>query len=148
MLVLKQVAAVNYDTSPECYNPDGSYNYEACKESNINLPNMQPGLKPPNGIWLGANFEVQGDDSWADKDPITGYEEVWDVEIQLYRAFKGNTNYSIKDQSAWEWIQRGGIYFYNVHHDDWSEYLPASDGGSKNWEIRRDARAIKEIEPY
>ena len=65
---------------------------------------MQPGLKPPNGIWLGANFQIPGNNEWADKDPITGYEEVWDVEIQLYRAWKGNVNYSIKDQSAWEWV--------------------------------------------
>ena len=103
LLFIKQAAAVSYDTSPECYNEDGSYNYEACKESNIHLPNMQPGLKPPNGIWLGANFEVDGS-GWEDKDPITGYEEVWDVEIQIYRSFKGNGNTLVKDQAAWEWI--------------------------------------------
>ena len=54
---------------------------------------MQPGLLPPNGIWLGANFECpEVSDtcpSWADNNPIIHYEEIWGVEIDLYRVFKG-----------------------------------------------------------
>ena len=71
----------------------GAENYgKSCKTNvDTNLPNMQPGLIPPNGIWRGSTIDLSISD-WSGADPFTQWEDVYKQDLHIFRTFRNHSN--------------------------------------------------------
>lgn len=107
------------------------------------LPNMQEGLIPPNGMWRGSTVDSRLT-RWSGTYPDVMFEDVWNEDLHIFRTFRSMSNRRIRKELGW--IQDGGILFYSIQPKTWSEY--SQESGIKDWEIRKYANAIAEVKPH
>ncbi len=81
---------------------------------------MQPNLEPPSGMWRGSTWNNSARLNW---DPQNFEEEVG-VPLHIFRNFPRKP-YTI--EPAREFVERGGIVFYSIQHNDWKK---ASDSNN------------------
>lgn len=76
------------------------------------MPNRLDNLVPPYGYkWRGTTIEKVN--TWTSgRDPITLFEDVWDLPLHIMRTFKAGSNAPIVAEVPW--IERGGILFYSI----------------------------------
>ena len=56
------------------------------------IPNMQPGLLPPEGtMWRGATIDTPDGADWSGTDPNI-FEQKYGIPLQIFRNFHNSSN--------------------------------------------------------
>jgi len=75
-------------------------------------------------MWRGSTIDKSVKPKHG-ADPKKLFEDVWNVDLQIYRAFKGRK--PIDEERPW--IEAGGILFYSIQPKGWADY---AENGSKD----------------
>ena len=115
-------------------------------------PNMRPGLLPPEGtMWRGATIETPPNNKsghftggWGIGADPQEFEDYYGQPLHIYRNFNEKSNASLTGDTAWQFIQDGGIIFYSIQpKNSWAEFAR----GDKDAEIRKYARGVASAKP-
>ena len=110
--------------------------------------NMRPGLVPPEGtMWRGSTIETNGplSGSWMTGADPDEFEQYYGQPLHIYRNFNEASNAPLETDTAWDFIQRGGIIFYSIQpRPSWAEWAD----GSQDKTIRKYAKAVASAAPH